>query len=137
VTPTATPVCQGIAVQFGTPGGKLDLFITNTSSNPITVVTIDLTWPNAANKNKAVDYITVSGSPIYILPTTDSPLQIGGGFTKQWLVGTDDIRTVPDTTGNPTPTAMTFYFNKDYAGGPGEYIITVTFDNGCSKNITN
>jgi len=113
------------------------VFITNTSGNSIKVVTIDLTWPNATNKNKAVDSITMSGSPIYILPTTDSPLQIGGGFTKQWLAGTDAIRSVPNSAGTPTPTAMTFYFDKDYAGGPGEYIITVTFDNGCSKNISN
>ena len=132
ITPTATPACTGISIQFGTATDKLDLTITNNSAVDIKMLSINFTWPNANSQNRRLNEITMGGSPIWIGPTAISPLIIP---STGWLSGTDDIRTV-HLSDPGQQKVMTFYFLRDFGAPAGSYQITVTFDNGCSKNIT-
>jgi hypothetical protein len=97
----------------------------NDSGNSIQVIQIVFYWPNTSSSDKYLSSINMSGSPIWDAGTNNSPLTISAG---QWLPGTDLMREVgPYTTG-----IMQFYFKKAADNSP--YIVTVTFDNGCTRS---
>jgi Flp pilus assembly protein TadG len=128
-TSTSTPVCNNILISFSPPSGnKLELRIENGQGAPITVESIYFIWPNGAEENKYVNDIYMSASSIWSgVRMNDSPLLISG---TGWIAGTQEMRSIP---GGATG-FMQFFFEKN-ALSTG-YTITVTFNNGCSRNTT-
>ncbi|RCK77066.1 MAG: hypothetical protein ANABAC_3491 [Anaerolineae bacterium] len=131
-TPTATPtpICSGIAISFGEPSAnKLELRIENGQPGPIRVESLTFSlWPNGAEQNKYLNSISMNGSQIWAGTKVDwIPVVISA---VNWFPNTTEIRQVP---GGSTR-FMQFLFEKNAL--PTGYNLTVTFDNGCSRNTT-
>ncbi|GAB4481776.1 MAG: hypothetical protein Kow0088_24270 [Anaerolineales bacterium] len=129
-TATATPICYGLSIALGEPSGnKLELRIENGQSAPIRVESLTISlWPNGAEQNKYLEIIRMNGSEIWSGTKVNYiPIVIG---PSQWYANTSEIRQV-----NALSTGfMQFFFEKDAL--PSGYNLTVTFDNGCSRNTT-
>jgi hypothetical protein len=125
-TLTPTPVCNGIILSFSAPSAKkLELQIQNGQMGTIRVEQMIFYWPDAANLNKTLMQIYMNSNQVWNGNDGSSPTII---YSNQWIPGTDEIRQVAgDSLG-----IMQFFFEKDAENSP--YEISITFDNGCTKN---
>jgi len=125
ITPTATPVCYGITASFLPPSGtKLELQIQNNSLADVRVAQILFLWPSPDGK-QVLNEIKMSGSAVWNAVDNNPPTLISSG---QWLSGSDEIRKVPASSSR----LMQFVFMRSLASSG--YNISVTFENGCTRN---
>jgi Flp pilus assembly protein TadG len=131
-TPTNTPdPCEGISAGFrevASSGNnkKLELEITNLSSNDIRLVEISLfEWPSGSNENKGLEEIRMNLATVYNTVHTISPVSI---TESKWIAGTNEVR----TTQKSKTSILQFLFEKNGIVASG-YNVALRFDNTCVR----
>ena len=105
-------------------GKKMDVLLNNVGEDSLTIIQIDLEWPNGNSLSGDLVEVRFGGSTIYDMRETDSPASITG----PWL-GTETDRSFAPNEAQK----LGFYFSKKTK--PGTYKITVTLEGGLTTEV--
>ncbi|MBI4772289.1 MAG: pilus assembly protein [Chloroflexi bacterium] len=124
-TPTPTEACQYSATAlYFDDESFFHFYITNNTGASVNIVSIFISWPDSPNEQlKDVDW---NGDDIVDGRDNSPPTNIPGDMT--FKSGADLSLAAGETR------QMRVYFDEDIA--PSGYVVTVTFDDGCSVTVT-